>query len=42
MVLAEQIRTVDKRRLQNRVGRLSAKDLLAVGQALRFSLGLGR
>jgi len=40
MVLAEQIRTVDKRRLQNCVGRLKGDDMLAVGQALRYSLGL--
>jgi len=40
MVLAEQIRAIDKRRLRNYVGRLKAKDMLAVGQALRYSLGL--
>ena len=40
MVLTEQIRAIDKRRLRNYVGRLKAKDMLAVGQALRYSLGL--
>jgi len=40
MVLAEQLRVIDRRRLQNCIGRLSGKDLLAVGQALRYSLGL--
>ena len=40
MVLTEQTRAVDKQRLQNYVGRLKAKDMLAVEQALCFSLGL--
>jgi len=40
MVLTEQIRTVDKRRLENYIGRLPGKDMLAIGRALRYSLGL--
>jgi mRNA interferase MazF len=42
MVLAEQVRAVDKRRLQNCVGRLKEKDMLAVEKALGFCLGLGK
>jgi len=41
MVLTEQVRAIDKSRLYNRVGRLKAEDMLAVEQALRWSLGLG-
>jgi len=40
MVLTEQIRAIDKRRLRAYIGRLQANDMLAVGQALRHSLGL--
>jgi len=40
MVLTEQIRAIDKRRLSSYIGRLQATDMLAVGQALRHSLGL--
>jgi len=40
MVLTEQIRAIDKRRLGAYIGRLQASDMLAVGQALHFSLGL--
>jgi len=40
MLLTEQVRVVDKQRLQNYVGRLKNTDMLAVEQALRFSLGL--
>jgi len=40
MVLTEQIRVIDKRRLRAYIGRLQAIDMLAVGQALRYSLGL--
>jgi len=40
MLLAEQVRAVDKQRLQNYIGRLKDEDMLAVEQALRFSLGL--
>jgi len=42
MVLAEQIRAIDKRRLGAYIGRLQASDMLAMGQALRYSLGLCR
>ena len=42
MVLAEQIRAIDKRRLGAYIGRLQAYDMLAVGQALRYCLGLCR
>ena len=40
MVLTEQMRVIDRQRLQNYIGRLQGKDMLAVGRALRFSLGL--
>ena len=40
MVLTEQVRAVDKRRLYNRVGRLKENDMLAVEDALRWSLGM--
>ena len=40
MVLTEQIRAIDKQRLGACIGRLQANDMLAVGQALRYSLGL--
>ena len=40
MVLTEQIRAIDKRRLGAYIGRLQATDMLVVGQALRHSLGL--
>ena len=40
MVLTEQVRAIDKRRLRAYIGRLQASDMLAVGQALRYSLGL--
>jgi mRNA interferase MazF len=40
MVLTEQIRAIDKRRLGAYIGRLQAKDMLEVGKALRYSLGL--
>ena len=42
IVLAEQIRTVDKRRLSERVGRLREADVRAVDRALAVSLGLGK
>jgi len=40
MVLTEQVRAIDKRRLGSCIGRLQATDMLAVGQALRYCLGL--
>jgi len=40
MVLTEQVRAIDKRRLENYIGRLLGKDMLAIGRALRYSLGL--
>jgi len=40
MVLTEQIRTVDKRRLGAYIGRLSANDMSGVEQALCYTLGL--
>jgi len=40
MVLTEQIRALDKQRLGAYIGHLHAEDMLAVGQALRYSLGL--
>ena len=38
--MADQIRTVAKERLGNRVGALTARDLLAVERAIRRQLGL--
>jgi mRNA interferase MazF len=38
--MADQIATVSKRRLQRRVGRLSADDMSGVERALRVQLGL--
>jgi len=40
MVLTEQVRAIDKQRLHNYIGRLKEKDMQAVEQALRHSLGL--
>jgi len=40
MVLTEQIRAIDKRRLSSYIGRLQTTDMLAIGRALRYSLGL--
>ena len=36
--MADQIATVSKQRLRERLGRVSAEDLLAVGQAIRVQL----
>lgn len=41
VVLAEQIRTLDKRRLRDRIGRVPAAKMAEVDAALRVSLGLG-
>jgi mRNA interferase MazF len=38
--IADQIRTVAKERLGNYVGTLSARDMIAVEQAVRLQLGL--
>jgi mRNA interferase MazF len=38
--LAEQIRTIDKKRLKHRVAQLDEESLLKVNQALEISLGL--
>jgi mRNA interferase MazF len=38
--MADQLTTVSKRRLQNRVGRLSKIDLQAIEQAIKVQLGL--
>ncbi len=40
VVLAEQIRTLDKRRLRERIGMLQPEYMAAVARALRVSLGL--
>jgi mRNA interferase MazF len=40
MVLAEQVRAIDRQRLDNYIGRLPYKDMEAVEQALRYSLEL--
>jgi mRNA interferase MazF len=39
-VLLNQIRTVDKRRLSRRVGRITADEMAQVDEAIRVSLGL--
>lgn len=40
VILTEQIRTIDKRRLKQRVAMLDEESLKKVGQALEISLGL--
>ncbi len=40
VVLAEQVRTLDKRRLNIRIGRLSAGDMERVTRAMLISLGI--
>jgi len=40
MVLAEQVRAIDRQRLDNYIGQLPYKDMEAVEQALRYSLEL--
>ncbi len=40
VILAEQIRTIDKKRLKHRVAQLDEESLLKVNQALEISLGL--
>ena len=41
IVLLEQIRTIDKRRLKERMGRLDSQSMNQVDQALSISFGLG-
>lgn len=41
VVLAEQIRTLDKRRLRERIGSLRPEVMDQVSQAMRISLGFG-
>lgn len=41
VVLLEQIRTIDKRRLKERMGRLDGGDMTKVDKALSVSFGLG-
>ena len=41
IVLLEQIRTIDKHRLKERMGRLDDRSVLQVDQALSVSFGLG-
>ena len=40
MILLEQIRTIDKKRLQNYIGELSEKDMEQVDRCLAISLDL--
>jgi len=40
VVLLEQVRTIDKRRLRERVGRLNENDMQAVNAAISVSFGL--
>ncbi|MFQ5791850.1 MAG: type II toxin-antitoxin system PemK/MazF family toxin [Acidobacteriota bacterium] len=39
-VLGDQIRSIDKRRLRSRIGRLSQSELLEVEHAVRITLSL--
>ena len=39
LVLAEQMRTLEKQRLQNKMGELSPGEMIKVDQAIRSSLG---
>lgn len=39
-ILLEQIRTIDKQRLRNKVGHLSPQEMQTVNKSLRISLGL--
>lgn len=41
VVLLEQIRTIDKKRLKEKIGRMSDKDVNKVNLALMISLGIG-
>ena len=40
VILLEQLRTIDKRRLREKVGRVDEETLTAVGEALSISLGM--
>ena len=40
VVLAEQVRTIDKRRLKERIGRLPPETMAQLDQAMRISMGL--
>ncbi|MDQ0480734.1 mRNA interferase MazF [Hathewaya limosa] len=40
VVLLEQIRTLDKRRLKEKIGHMSDKDMVQVDRALKISVGL--
>ncbi len=40
VILAEQIRTLDKRRLRDKLGQLPPEEIARVDEALRISLGL--
>ncbi|MGI6264128.1 MAG: type II toxin-antitoxin system PemK/MazF family toxin [Acutalibacteraceae bacterium] len=42
IVLLEQIRTLDKRRLRDKMGRLDDESMTRVDQALQVSFGLGQ
>ena len=42
VVLLEQIRTIDKRRLKDRIGLLSEQTMMRVDDALLISLGFGK
>ena len=42
VILAEQIRTLDKRRLRERIGAVSPEIMEKVSEALRVSLGFGK
>ena len=41
IVLLEQVRTLDKRRLKEKMGNLDSEDMMRVNKALSVSFGLG-
>lgn len=41
VALLEQVRTIDKRRLRDKVGKLDAKSMKKIDKALLISIGLG-
>ena len=40
IALCEQIRTIDKRRIKNRIGVLTAEDMMRIDIAIKISLGV--
>ena len=42
MVLLEQVKTIDKSRIESYIGTLTAEEMKMIDKALRISLGMGR